>query len=177
LVADPLHDPRWCRKVKSVEATGERLWIVIHKPVPLRPPMELALEQLDVQSPSRLTREEEDGSIFHVEYRLGPIEIGTRLPQVSEFEWKNFRRVLRGDVCARRPPRHARSASGVEAAPRRRSRVLGLPVVGGAPASPHGATLSSCPIGRSRRSLGLRQEISVRWPNGWLGYGWPNLGR
>jgi hypothetical protein len=27
------------------------------------------------------------------------------------------------------------------------------------------------------RSLSLAQEISVRWPNGWLGYGWPNLGR
>jgi uncharacterized protein YndB with AHSA1/START domain len=97
LVADPLHDPRWCRKVKSVKATGERRWIVIHKPVPLRPPMELALEHLDVQPPSRLTlREEDDASIFHVEYRLEPIAAGTRFTQVSEFEWKKLPRVLRG---------------------------------------------------------------------------------
>jgi uncharacterized protein YndB with AHSA1/START domain len=95
LVADPLHDPRWCRKVKSVEATGERRWIVIHKPVPLRPPMELALQHLDVQPPSRLTlREEDEASIFHVEYRLEPIETGTRFTQVSDFEWKKLPRVL-----------------------------------------------------------------------------------
>jgi hypothetical protein len=88
VVADPRHDSRWCRKVKLVEATGERRWIVIHKPVPLHPPMELALEQLDVQPPSRLTlREEDEASIFHVEYRLVPIETGTRFTQVSEFEW------------------------------------------------------------------------------------------
>src|SRR5919106_1047315 len=77
LVADPLHDPRWCRKVKSVKATGDRRWSVPKKPFPLRPPMELALEHRDFQPPSRLTlREEDDASIFHVEYRLGPNEAG-----------------------------------------------------------------------------------------------------
>jgi Polyketide cyclase / dehydrase and lipid transport len=97
LVADPLQDPRWCRKVKSVEATGERRWIAIHTPVPLRPPMELSLEQLDVQPPHRLTlREEDEASIFHIEYRLEPIEAGTRFTQVSEFEWKKLPRVLHG---------------------------------------------------------------------------------
>lgn len=34
VVADPLDDPRWCPKVKSVEAAGDRRWTVIHKPVP-----------------------------------------------------------------------------------------------------------------------------------------------
>jgi hypothetical protein len=97
LVADPLHDPRWCRKVKSVEATEERRWIVIHKPVPLRPPIELTLEQLDVQPPSRLTlREEDEASVFHVEYRLEPSGTGTRFRQLSEFEWKKLPRVLHG---------------------------------------------------------------------------------
>jgi hypothetical protein len=95
LVAEPLNDPRWCRKVKSVEAAGETRWTVIHKPVPLRSPIELELEQLDVQPPSRLTlREEDEASIFHVEYRLDPTETGTRFTQVSELEWKKLPRIL-----------------------------------------------------------------------------------
>ena len=97
LVADPLNDPRWCRKVKSVEAAGERRWTVTHKPVPLRPPMELTLEQLDVQLPGRLVlREEDEVSVFDVEYRLEPIETGTRFTQISEFKWKKLPRVLHG---------------------------------------------------------------------------------
>ena len=31
VVADPRNDPRWCRKVKSVEAAGERGWTVTHR--------------------------------------------------------------------------------------------------------------------------------------------------
>jgi hypothetical protein len=59
--------------------------------------MELGLEQLDVQPPNRLTlREEDEVSIFHVEYRLDPIERGTRFTQVSEFEWKKLPRALHG---------------------------------------------------------------------------------
>lgn len=97
LVAEPLNDPRWCRKVRSVEAAGESRWTVIHKPVPLRPAMELELEQLDLQPPSRLTlREEDEASVFHVEYRLEPIDTGTRFTQVSEFEWKKLPRILHG---------------------------------------------------------------------------------
>ena len=97
MVADPRNDPDWCRKVKSVEAAGERRWTVNHKPVPLRPAMELTLQQLDVQPPSRLSlREEDAASIFHVEYRLEPSETGTRFTQVSEFEWKKLPRPLHG---------------------------------------------------------------------------------
>ena len=97
MVADPRNDPSWCRKVNSVEAAGERRWTVTHKPVPLRPPMELTLQQLDVQPPSRLMLQEEDeASIFHVEYRLEPSETGTRFTQISEFEWKKLPRVLHG---------------------------------------------------------------------------------
>jgi uncharacterized protein YndB with AHSA1/START domain len=97
LVADPLNDPRWCRKVKSVEGAGGRRWTVTHKPVPLRPPMELTLEQLDVQPPRRLILREEDAvSVFDVEYRLEPSETGTRFTQISEFEWTKLPRVLHG---------------------------------------------------------------------------------
>jgi uncharacterized protein YndB with AHSA1/START domain len=96
-VADPLNDPRWCHKVKSVEGAGERRWLVSHKPVPLRPAMQLTLEQLDVQPPSRLVlREEDEVSVFDVEYRLEPIETGTRFTQISECEWKKLPRVLQG---------------------------------------------------------------------------------
>jgi hypothetical protein len=97
VVADPANDPRWCPKVKAVEPAGERRWTVTHKPVPLRPPLELAVEQLDVQSPSRLTlREEDEVSVFHVEYRLEPTQAGTRFTQISDFEWKKLPRVLHG---------------------------------------------------------------------------------
>lgn len=97
LVADPLNDPRWCGKVKSVEAAGDNRWTVTHKPVPLRPAMELVLEQLVVEAPNRLElREEDEASVFHVEYRLEAIQAGTRLTQVSEFEWKRLPRVLHG---------------------------------------------------------------------------------
>ena len=97
MVADPLNDPRWCRKVKSVEAAGDGRWTVTHKPVPLRAPMELVLEQLEAEPPNRLTlREEDEASIFHVEYRLEAVGAGTRLTHVSEFEWKRLPRVLHG---------------------------------------------------------------------------------
>ena len=96
-MSDPLKDPDWCPKVKSVEPAGERRWSVFHKPVPLRSPFELTLEQLDVQPPSRLTlRQEDEASIFNVEYRLEPTETGTRFTQISEFEWKKLPRVLHG---------------------------------------------------------------------------------
>jgi hypothetical protein len=92
-----VNDKRWCRKVKAVARGGERRWAVTHKPVPLLPSMELAVEQLDVQPPSRLMlREEDEASVFHVEYRLEPSGTGTRFTQISEFEWKKLPRVLHG---------------------------------------------------------------------------------
>lgn len=97
MVADPLNDPRWCRKVESVEAAADGRWTVSHKPVPLRPPMELMLEHEELEPPSRLVlREEDEVSIFTVEYRLEPIEGGMRFTQISEFEWKKLPRVLHG---------------------------------------------------------------------------------
>ena len=59
--------------------------------------MELTLEQLDVQPPSRLAlREEDEVSVFDVEYRIEPIETGTRFTQISELEWKKLPRALHG---------------------------------------------------------------------------------
>jgi hypothetical protein len=96
-LAEPLNDPRWCSKVKSVEPVAELRWRVVHKPVPLRPPMELTLEHLQLQRPERLTlRQEDDASIFDVEYRLLPSGDGTRFTQVSVFAWKRLPRLLQG---------------------------------------------------------------------------------
>jgi uncharacterized protein YndB with AHSA1/START domain len=96
-VSDPLNDPRWCGKVKSVEPAGERRWRVFHKPVPFRPEMELIVEQLDLQTPERLLlREEDEASVFEVEYRLEPTATGTRFTQLSAFEWKKLPRLLHG---------------------------------------------------------------------------------
>jgi Polyketide cyclase / dehydrase and lipid transport len=76
---------------------GARTWTVLHKPVPLRSPIELTLEQVEVQAPTRLAlRQEDEASIFHVEYLLEPSAAGTRFTQVSDFEWKKLPRVLHG---------------------------------------------------------------------------------
>jgi uncharacterized protein YndB with AHSA1/START domain len=97
VVSDPISDPRWCSKVKSVRPDGEARWSVMHKPVPLRPAKELIVERLGADPPRRLTmREEDDVSVFQVEYRLEPAHGGTRFTQVSEFEWKRLPRLLRG---------------------------------------------------------------------------------
>ena len=102
-VADHANDPAWCSKVKSVERAGERRWRVMHKPIPMRPPLELTVEQREVDPPTRLTLHQEDeGSVFDVEYRLVPEGAGTRFTQASEFEWKSLPRpmqlFLRGGV-------------------------------------------------------------------------------
>jgi uncharacterized protein YndB with AHSA1/START domain len=94
-VVDPTNDPRWCRKVKSVRQIGPQRWQVLHKPVPLRPSVELKVEHLQREEVSRLAmREHDDASVFEVEYRLEPIALGTRFTQVSEFEWKKLPGVL-----------------------------------------------------------------------------------
>jgi hypothetical protein len=59
VVGDPENDPSWCRKVKSVEPAGESRWVVIHKPVPLRPAMELVVERVVADQPRRLSLPED----------------------------------------------------------------------------------------------------------------------
>ena len=53
--------------------------------------MELMVEHLAADPPSRLAmREEDDVSVFAVEYRLDRHGAATRFTQVSEFEWKRL---------------------------------------------------------------------------------------
>jgi uncharacterized protein YndB with AHSA1/START domain len=97
VIVDPLRDPEWCAKVVSVEPAGEGRWRVIHKPVPLRPALELTLDQLEVDPPRHLRlREEDDAAVFDVEYRLEPSGAGTRFVQVSSVEWKSLPGILHG---------------------------------------------------------------------------------
>ena len=39
-------------------------------------------------------RQEDDASVFDVEYRLEPVAVGTQFTQVSEFTWKKLPRFL-----------------------------------------------------------------------------------
>jgi uncharacterized protein YndB with AHSA1/START domain len=95
VVADPRNDPGWCRTVKSVDVLSERRWRVMHKPIPLRPPRQLELKQLEAEPPHRLAlRQEDAAAVFNVEYRLEGTQTGTRFTQVSEFAWKTLPRVL-----------------------------------------------------------------------------------
>jgi hypothetical protein len=113
-VSDPANDPRWCSKVQSVEPAGDARWRVLHKPVPLRPPIELMLEHLELRPAERLAlREEDEVSVFEVEYRLEPSGAGTRFTQISDFEWKKLPRVL-----------HRAFARGVRGDVRRQLRAL-----------------------------------------------------
>jgi hypothetical protein len=94
-VVDHGNDPAWCEKVRSVEPAGPRKWIVTHKPVPLRPPISLTLEQIEADEPTRLRlREEDETSLFEVTYRLAAEDHGTRFTQISEFAWKKLPRFL-----------------------------------------------------------------------------------
>jgi uncharacterized protein YndB with AHSA1/START domain len=95
LVVDPGRDPIWCPKVKSVRPVGHRRWRVSHAPVPGRRPMTLMVEQLTVEPPTRLLlREEDEASVFEVEYRLTPAGTGTSFTQTSDMRWKRLPRAL-----------------------------------------------------------------------------------
>ena len=80
----------------SVQPSGSGGWLVRHRPVPLRPSLELSVKHLELHAPSRLTMREEDAtSTFDVEYRLQTTSSGgTRFTQVSDFEWKKLPPVL-----------------------------------------------------------------------------------
>lgn len=118
-VLDHDNDPLWCKKVKSVEPAGERRWLVTHKPVPLRPPMSLTLEQLEADPHVRLKlREEDDDAVFHVAYRLEADELGTRFTQISEFEWKKLPNFLHKTFARGVRPRCAATAAKPQACAR-----------------------------------------------------------
>jgi hypothetical protein len=57
--------------------------------------MELIVERVAADAPLRLAlREEDDASVFEVEYRLEEVVGTTRFTQVSEFEWKRLPKIL-----------------------------------------------------------------------------------
>src|SRR3954470_6262150 len=95
VVSDPSNDPRWCPKISSVQADGPGRWTVMHRPVPLRPPLALTLEDVEAERPAGVRRGEEDETwVFVVEYRLDPTATGTCFTQTSDFEWKRLPRWL-----------------------------------------------------------------------------------
>jgi hypothetical protein len=94
-VVDHRNDPLWCKKVEAVEPGESDKWTVRHKPVPLRPSITLVVERLETDPPRFLKlREEDDVSVFDVEYHLDAGGQGTRFTQISEFEWKKLPRLL-----------------------------------------------------------------------------------
>jgi hypothetical protein len=95
--SDRANDPAWCPKVKQVDRVAPERWRVVHKPVPLRPPAMLLVEQVLAEPPHHLRlRQEDAASVFEIEYRLEPVPAGTRFTQVSDFRWKRLPRILRG---------------------------------------------------------------------------------
>jgi hypothetical protein len=94
-VADPMNDPAWCPKVKLVDRVASNRWVAQHKPIPLRPPAALTVDQVAAEAPYRLVlREEDDAAIFDVEYRLEPTSAGMRFTQTSDFRWKRLPAVV-----------------------------------------------------------------------------------
>jgi uncharacterized protein YndB with AHSA1/START domain len=83
LVAEPANDPRWCAKVRSVEQVlgagpgpGAR-YLVVHAPVPLRPPRPMDHRCVGWEPPHRITWREDDGTdVIEVTYELEPTDGG-----------------------------------------------------------------------------------------------------
>ena len=85
-VSDPLNDPRWCRKVKSVTGAGD-LYEVVHKPVPLRPARTMEMRRVAAEPPTRVEWLQDDGTdVFKVAYELESTATGTRFRQRSDAE-------------------------------------------------------------------------------------------
>jgi uncharacterized protein YndB with AHSA1/START domain len=94
-IADARNDPGWCGKVDSVEqlagdgpGPGAR-YRVLHRPKPLRGPVELVMEVVEFDPPRRLRwREEDNDAVFDVVYDLAQRGDGTRLTQIDQIDWK-----------------------------------------------------------------------------------------
>jgi uncharacterized protein YndB with AHSA1/START domain len=85
-VSDPRNDPRWCRKVESVEGSGDR-FEVVHRPVPLRPVRRMEMRRMASEPPARIEWSQDDGTdVFRVTYELEPTPAGTRFRQRSEAQ-------------------------------------------------------------------------------------------
>jgi uncharacterized protein YndB with AHSA1/START domain len=91
-VSDPRNDPRWCRKVRSVEqvagdgpGAGAR-YAVVHKPVPGKPARQMEMSCTAFEAPRRIEFREDDGTdVFLVRYHLDALGAGrTRMVQRSD---------------------------------------------------------------------------------------------
>jgi hypothetical protein len=87
-VADPCDDVRWCKKVEAVEqVAGEgpgpgSQYLVVHRPIPLRPARRMAYQCLDWKPPNRIRwREHDGGDVIDVTYDLEPVWTATRFTQ------------------------------------------------------------------------------------------------
>jgi uncharacterized protein YndB with AHSA1/START domain len=94
-VADLRNDARWCDKVLSVEQlTGDGPgrnagYSVVHRPVRLKPPKQLAVTVVEFDPPRRMRLREEDADgVFDVTYELQPAADGTQLTQRDQIDWK-----------------------------------------------------------------------------------------
>lgn len=93
-VSDPCNDPRWCRKVRSVEQVGgdgpgpDTRYAVAHKPVPGKPEREMEMICVGFDPPRRLQWREDDGTdVFLVTYQLEAAGADrTRMVQRSDVE-------------------------------------------------------------------------------------------
>ena len=91
-VAEPANDLRWCGKVRSVQQVagdgpgpGAR-YLVVHRPVPLRPARRRSTTRcVGWDPPHRIAWREDDGTdVLAVEYRLAPQDGGTLFEQRDE---------------------------------------------------------------------------------------------
>lgn len=93
-VSDPLNDPLWCPKVRSVEPAAEGRpagpggrFVVIHRPIPLRPARRMDYLLVDWDPPRRIAWREDDGhDVIAVTYLLEPADGRTRFTQRDEAE-------------------------------------------------------------------------------------------
>jgi uncharacterized protein YndB with AHSA1/START domain len=86
-LADPRNDPRWCNRVRSVEAVGEGEYRVMHKPLRIQPrPYELHVRLVASDPPRHIRWEERDrdGTLV-VDYVLVPRAGGTRFTQRTDL--------------------------------------------------------------------------------------------
>jgi uncharacterized protein YndB with AHSA1/START domain len=92
-VSDPRSDPIWCPKVKSVEpldptAPGPAArFLVVHRPVPLRPPRRMEHTLVAWDPPKRIDWLEDDGhDRIEVTYTLDLEDGATRFTQRDDAE-------------------------------------------------------------------------------------------
>src|ERR671923_1908815 len=94
-IADPRNDPKWCEKVISVEQLAGDVpgpgasYRVVHRPVRLKKPKQLAGTVEEFDPPHRMrVREEDEDAVFNAAYDLESIGEATRVTQRDQIDWK-----------------------------------------------------------------------------------------